>query len=62
MSKLPEKDNFTQQLHDMKSFCRMTSEGNELGQEDVINLINSMDEAIDDKSENTSDEEWFKNT
>ena len=40
----------------------MTSEGNELGQEDVINLINSMDEAIDDKSENTSDEEWFKNT
>ena len=36
----------------MKSFCRLTSDGNELGQEDVINLINSMEEedyqAIDD--------------
>ena len=46
------EDNFTQQLHDMKSFCRLTSEGNELAQEDVINLINSMEEedyqAIDD--------------
>ena len=53
------EDNFTQQLHDMKSFCRLTSEGNELAQEDVINLINSMEEedyqAIDDQSEISSD-------